>query len=108
MRFIAALFFLMLGVAFPLLLNGQEFTNSLLGIACASAAVALALRPLRDGWGPEVIVVGLGVLLIAALLAHLPSAYRVQGRFNREREQLRPRGHRADVTGKVLVLPPSS
>src|SRR5947209_2698466 len=71
MRLIVALLFLMLGVAFPLLLNGQTFTNSLVGIAFASAAVALGVGLARDMRATEArlwagrIVVGLAVLLAA-------------------------------------------
>src|SRR4051795_7506203 len=109
MRLIVALTSLMLGLATPLLLNGQTFTNSLFGIAFAGAAVALASGPARTPRAPGArpwagrIVVGLGVLLAAALLAQLPSAYRSQGDFNPKAMQLRRRRHRAGGTVKVSV-----
>jgi hypothetical protein len=95
MRIIAALVFLLVGLGFTLLLNGQTFTNSVVGIALATAAVAIVLGPARDDSTPRArlwtarILVALGVLLAVALLTQLRSAYRFQSRFNRGVEQIR-------------------
>jgi hypothetical protein len=115
MRLIIAIVLLLLGLALPLLLNGQTFTNSLVGIGCAGIAVPLALwaarDPRADGARPRagLMLAGLGILLVAAILAQLPSAYRVQDGFNRERERLRQRGqgHRAGAADKSFVPPAS-
>jgi hypothetical protein len=109
MRLIVAMLFPTLGLAFPSLLNGQTFTNSLVGIACPSAAVAPGAGLARDPRARAArlragrIVVGLAVLLAAALLAQLPSAYRFQAGFNRRLEQLRQGGYRAGSPGKASM-----
>jgi hypothetical protein len=95
MRIITALVFLLVGLGFTLLLNGQTFTNSLVGIALASAAIAIAFGPARDDSAPRArlwkarILVGLGVLLAVALLTQLRSAYRFQSGFNRRVVRIR-------------------
>jgi hypothetical protein len=81
--------FLILGLVFPSLLNGQEFTNSSLGILCAFLSIAFgrrsaldpARRPAERALGR--ITAAFAVLVAAILLSQLPSAYRVQERFNR-------------------------
>jgi len=95
MRIFGALFSLLLGLMFPLLLNGQTFRNSLLGMAFALGSIALILgmksdrpdRKLNPDGGRR--VVGLGILLIVALGVQLPSAYQSQIQFNRKVKELR-------------------
>jgi hypothetical protein len=89
----AALFFLF-GVMFPLLLNGQTFTNYCLGIGCFAVAAALTIRLVRQQppsyWRLEAgIMLGLAVLFATLLAAQLPQAYEFQSRFNRQMEELR-------------------
>jgi multisubunit Na+/H+ antiporter MnhB subunit len=95
MRLLVALLFLMLGVALPLPLNGQTFTNSLFGIVCALLALALGVLPARSKGSAgsrrragRIVAVLAGVLALF-LLGQLPSAYRFQRGFNRAREQIR-------------------
>jgi hypothetical protein len=98
MRITIAVLCLFFGLVFPSLLNGQTFTNSVLGIAFATAAVALAIGPARNrnvsGYrlGASRVVLGLGVLLAAFLVAQLPSAYRFQTGFNHKIQELRRAG----------------
>jgi hypothetical protein len=93
MRLSVASFLLALGFAFPALLNGQTFSNGLVGLACAATAVGLVLN---DGQGHGTshrfarrVVVVLGSLLAVLLVAQLPSAYRFQVKFNQKRQELR-------------------
>ena len=96
MRAVLAAFFLLLGLAFPLLLNGQEFTNELLGIAFATAALLVGaeiapLRRDRTHWKPDAsaIIAVLSGLLILVLLMQLPSAFRTQRDFHRSMKRAR-------------------
>ena len=103
----AALICLIAGVPFPLLLNGQTFTNSLIGIAFSSAAVALCVAAERarslgeTTWSGRIIAV-LGVLLAIVLLVQLPAAYTFQNSFNRSTEEFRQKhaATRAETEGR--------
>jgi hypothetical protein len=97
----AALICLILGVLFPLLLNGQTFTNSLIGIAFASTSVAVCVAAERKTlsirettWRGRVIA-ALGVLLAVMLFVQLPSAYTFQKGFNRPIEEKIPQDRAA-------------
>ena len=89
----AALICLIPTVLVPLLLSGQTFTNSLIGIAFASTSVALFVaserkaRSIREITWYGRIITGLGVLLSFMLLVQLPSAYTFQSNFNRPLEE---------------------
>ncbi len=89
----AALICLILGVLFPLLLNGQTFTNSLIGIAFSSTSVALCVaaerktHSIRETTWRGRVIAALGVLLAVMLLVQLPSAYTFQSFFNRPMEE---------------------
>ena len=96
MQVAVAVLLLVPGLAFPLLLNGQEFTNSLVAMVCALGAVALVLGPMIRRRGTRrstpvggKFVLGLGLLLTVGLAVHLPTAYRVQSQFNRRMQELR-------------------
>ena len=109
MRMTLATLLLAASLIFPVLLNGQTFTNSLVGIACAVASVAMAVRPARDRGGPGArrlwggIVSGLGVLVAVVLAVGLPSAYRFQTGFNRRVKDLRRQHQRADALGSAAL-----
>jgi hypothetical protein len=113
MRLVAALLCMLLGLAFPLLLNGQTFTNSLFGIVFASAAVVLVLGPASERKAPRArllvgrITVILGVLWIAALIGQLKSAYRYQSDFNRMIERLHAKALRSPDQGADRFTKPS-
>jgi hypothetical protein len=95
MRIRPAVFLLMIALMLSALLNGQPFTNSLIGLSCALGACALALAPARDAQATNTrrlagrIVVGLSLVLAVALAAQLPSAYRFQAGFNRRVKEIR-------------------
>lgn len=95
MRLAVLLFCLLLGTTFPLLLNGQTFNNSLLGLGFALTALALTVtgtastRSAAIERGLPRIIAALAVLLAAFLLAQLPTAYHYQTNFNRRSAQLR-------------------
>jgi hypothetical protein len=110
MHLIAAVVCLLIGIGFPLLLNGQTFTNSVLGIVFAGAAVGLAWdwRDYEARRTARRIVAVLGVLLGVVLVAQLPSAYRFQRGFNRRVEQLRQRRQQGGGGGKVNVPRPAA
>ncbi len=80
--FVIALFF-------PLLLNGQDFTNSLMAISCCIVAVLLDLGtcwiPGRSGKpvGPDAAILLCGLILVVVLAVQLPWAFRHEQRFNR-------------------------
>lgn len=107
MRLKGAVLLLFLGVVFPLLLNGQTFTNSAIALACATAGVALALPAARDPRAAPAtrrvgrVCAALGVFLAALVAAQLPTAYRLQARFNRKVAELR-RAH-----GEKAHVPPA-
>jgi uncharacterized membrane protein HdeD (DUF308 family) len=91
----AALVCLILAVIFPLLLNGQTFTNNLIGIAFVTASVALCIAPVRRArsireasWSVGVMAV-VAVLLGVLLLVQLPAAFTFQAEFNRSMERIR-------------------
>jgi hypothetical protein len=81
------------GVLFPLLLNGQTLTNSLIGIAFSSTSVALCVaserkaRLVRETTWRGRVIAGLGVLLAVILLVQLPSTYTFQSSFNSPLEE---------------------
>ena len=92
---------LLIAMAFPLLLNGQVFTNNLVGIvfACCSLAVAnvaywrIAERDRKRFWCS---LTGCVALLLAVVLAiQLPSAYAFQQNFNRHIDELQHRKERS-------------
>ncbi len=96
MRESVAVLSLLLGIAFPLLLNGQPFSNNLLGIGFALGAVSLILGrslgrgvPKPDLRAGDKVVIGLAVVLVVFLAVQLPSAYRFQADFNRKVKELR-------------------
>ena len=90
MRNVASSVCLFLAVIFPLLLNGQTFTNSILGIAFAIAAVAFRIgtswkaRSIREVDRSTLVIAILAVNLVAFLLVQLPGAYTFQKGFNEE------------------------
>lgn len=78
MRLLFALLLLMPAVAFPLNLNGQTFTNSILGMLFVVAAFVLGVMPARDRkaartkpWAGQ-IVAGLAVLYCSPWASFLP------------------------------------
>lgn len=102
-----AIFLLILGMVIPLLLNGQTFTNSIIGILCLSVSVAICLfseyQATADSKGgvSRRIVGGLSVFVIVRLLMQMPSNYEFQTRFNQTTERLRERA-------KFKTVPSSS
>jgi hypothetical protein len=94
MHLAAALVSLLFGLMIPSLLNGQTFTNNLVGIAFTIAAIALAHGPARDTLASKASrLVGRAVLivnvLLTVLLAQLRTAYGFQAEFNRRVRALR-------------------
>jgi hypothetical protein len=95
MHLAAALVSLLFGLMIPSMLNGQTFTNNLVGIGFTIAAIALAHGPARDTLsskasrllGRAVLIVS--VLLTVLLVAQLRTAYRFQAEFNRRARALR-------------------
>ena len=84
MRLTVSGIFLLLAILFPLLLNGQAFSCSLVGIGCGLVALMLTLTESTKAnstgnlSGRSQIIAGLAILLVAFLLVRLPSAYRYQ------------------------------
>lgn len=86
--------FLVLGVTFPLLLNGQTFTNNILGSTFCIAAGVLGLRSarkaqLQSNRAEHVCLCLLGFGLGLFLVAGLPAAYESQQRFNKTMDEIR-------------------
>lgn len=102
MRLACALVLLLIGLTIPLLLNGQSFTNNLVGIAFTSAAIALAHGPAQDALTPKAsrlvgrVVVVVSVLFVVLLVAQLRTAYRFQAQFNRKVRALRELKQKGD------------
>ncbi len=77
------------GLPFPLLLNGQEFTNGLTAIGCCLAAILLDLGTcwFRDrsgkAIGADVGIVFCGLVFIVFIAVQLPWSYRHQKSFNK-------------------------
>ncbi len=109
MRILFAACFLVVGLGLALLLNGLTFTNSLLGIACASAAAGLAIEPAREKstqrgrFRANWLLLGPSILLVAFLVAQLPSANRFQAGFNRKMKALRRAGRPPRVLHHSVV-----
>jgi hypothetical protein len=103
MRLTCAIILLAVGLVFQALLNGQTFTNGLIGLACALASVAVALSAARDRHAPSTahvwarVVAALAILLTIIVAAGLPSAYRFQAGFNRRVKELRRQRQGADT-----------
>ena len=91
---------MLLALSFPLLLNGQTFTNDLLGIGFAAIGIALTIKTARGEQQPTAtrkmarIIVWSGIALTLLLIAMLPSAYRSQTGFNRRTRELHQRAER--------------
>jgi hypothetical protein len=92
---LVALLFLILGLMFPLLLNGQTFTNSLAGIFLLGLAAFLCFvedkrrNDAKTRIFPR-IVAAIAVFFIAILIVFLPGNYSFQARFNERRSEIRP------------------
>lgn len=86
---------LLVGLAFPLLLNGQAFSNSLFGIACALGASgwAFTLRRRVDSMPSRrrlaSVVLAIALLWAVFLIVRLPGAYEFQNTFNEKMEKIR-------------------
>jgi hypothetical protein len=111
MRLASSVVLLVLGLALPLLLDGQTFTNGLLGIGCASGACALGmsiasqkeLTATKRFHGRLIGV--LGALVIVLLAVTLRGAYREQRAFNRLRGELHRKVKAAELKQIVAPLP---
>jgi heme O synthase-like polyprenyltransferase len=97
MRIGLAAFLLFLAMLFPLLLDGQAFSNDVLGISLAAGAVALTIREAREARGRSAmrtmtrVIAYSGILLMVLVFSMLPSAYRSQKSFNRMMNEMRQR-----------------
>jgi hypothetical protein len=85
---------ILLAVAFPLLMNGQTFTNSIVGIACSLAAAGLIHRRSRDatatpGPGARRVLLVILILWAVMLTLSLPGNYEFQMLFNAKMAELR-------------------
>ena len=90
-----AIFLFILGIAIPLLLNGQTFTNGIVGIVFLSAsAVRCVILERRAGVDDDEyvyrrIVAGLCVIIIVMLILQMPANHEFQSQFNQGVEKLR-------------------
>jgi predicted ABC-type exoprotein transport system permease subunit len=85
---------LLLGLAFPLLLNGQTFTNSLFGICflTGAATICFALEKrskTTKGRMVRRVIAGIAVFVISILVVLLPANYKFQVQFNKPIDQKR-------------------
>jgi hypothetical protein len=102
---LSAIVLLLVGLMFPLLLNGQTFTNSIIGICflVGSAVMSVCDLARTDRYAaPFKVFLGLAVLLILILLIRLPTEYAFQTRFNQRREDARQRDLRANADVRDL------
>ena len=87
---VVALLALLFGFMTQMLLDGQTFTHAVFGIVCGVVAVACGLYSARtdrpNRWEGR-IMAGLGLALGIWCIVMLPSAYRLQEKFNGRREQ---------------------
>jgi hypothetical protein len=85
---------LAMGCTIPLLLNGQPFTNSLIGLFCTigSAGLAFASRQVEPTWLWKP-VAAMAIVLCVVLLSLLPSSLRTQQRFNATRDKIHQNQH---------------
>ena len=86
---VIALLCLLFGTLAPLILDGQQFTHTIFGIACGVAAlicglVSVSAKPNTPAsrWEGR-IMAGLGLLLAVFLSTQIESAKRIQTNFNR-------------------------
>ena len=103
MRLSVACVLLLLAVPFPLLLNSQEFTNSIVGIVFGVCSVIVANAAYNRASASDrkrvwcVATAGLGVLWVALLALGLPRAYAYQARFNEHVEKVQQRDERRAI-----------
>lgn len=93
MRPALAILCLLGAVAFPLILDGQTFRNSILGMVFAGAALLLAMRQQTRAKHPfsSKLIAIVSPVVLGFLLAQLPHAYRFQTAFNQKLEDARAR-----------------
>ena len=90
MRLSVACVLLLIAVAFPLILDGQVFTNSLIGIVFGLWAFVVAMisysradvKSTKQFWCA--LTGGVAAVLVVALAVKLPNAYAFQSSFNRQ------------------------
>ncbi len=82
---------MVIGTMFLLLLNGQEFTNSIVFLVCWVTSLGIwlmkpAQRPRKIG---VVLLIGLHVVTIGFVLSGLRASYQFQKKFNQRINQMR-------------------
>jgi hypothetical protein len=88
MKILFSVVLLVIGCSMPLLLNGQPFSNSLIGIFCAMASFGLAFtaRQAEPNWRWKSVAAA-AIVLLVVLISVLPSALRKQQQFNAMRHR---------------------
>jgi hypothetical protein len=105
-------FLFIVGIGFPLLLNGQTFTNSIVGIVflCATVIRCVVLERRADVddkiYVSRRVVASLAVLVMVIVSLQLPANYERQNRFNRGVETFRQAEHRLNFPTSSQILHP--
>ncbi len=97
MRLSIAGVLLLIAVAFPLILDGQVFTNSLIGMVFGFGAFVVAMvsysradvKTTTQFWCA--LTGGVAAVLVVALAVKLPKAYEFQSSFNRQVDAVQQR-----------------
>jgi membrane-bound metal-dependent hydrolase YbcI (DUF457 family) len=81
---------MLIGTTFLLLLNGQEFTNSMVFLVCwiTSLGIWLTRRAQRPRKIGMVLLIGLHVVMIAFVVSGLRACYERQMKFNQRMNQM--------------------
>jgi hypothetical protein len=93
-KLLFSIILLVIACTVPLLLNGQSFTNSLIGIFCSAASVGLAFTARQDepNWLWKS-VAAMAIVLCVVLISLLPSALRIQQQFDATRRGIHQKEH---------------
>jgi membrane protein YdbS with pleckstrin-like domain len=93
-RILFSVVLLIIGCTLPLLLNGQPFSDSMIGIFCAVASATLAFTARQDepNWVWNSVAAAATVLCVV-LLSLIPSALRTQQQFNAPRQGIQQNEH---------------
>jgi hypothetical protein len=106
---VVALFALLFGFVPQLFLDGQPFSHAVLGIVCGIAAMICGWSSARKDpphqWEGRMMA-GLGLLLAIRSALAIPSAYRIQKKFNDRKEG--EAQHQSRSPYKHLAAPPKS